>query len=309
MANNPLLSEQAVQLATSYHDYLTARGDIASSTIHHYLGDVTAFADWYETAYSPNKALNAANVDAETLNRYRVFLETKAGLKATSINRHFASLRSFFEWALHEKLTSENPTQEIQRASERQVTRVLSEAEETAFVQTIEQADFPSERWNKNRDRAIIYLMLYAGLRVDEVQFLRREQVEFNAQRGSLRQIGKPGQQRNVPLNAIAHAALKQHLDQLPKQSEYVFPSDRARRNTEEPITGRTIHNLVTRYTSLAGIGDLKPYDLRHTFCYRLAKADVPVERIAQLVGSAVKRTKRYRAIAASRLSSTTTHE
>ena len=42
---------------------------------------------------------------------------------------------------------------------------------------------------------------------------------------------------------------------------------------------------IVKKYAALAKIKDLSPHDLRHRFGYRLAEANVPIHRIAQLMG------------------------
>src|SRR5512135_1936591 len=124
MGNQAGLSQLAEQLIADYCRYLTQRNDINPSTIHHYVGDITAFADWYEAVSAPQETFNPSHIDTKTLMQYRHHLEESTRLKASSVNRHFASLRSFFEWAVAEHLLQENPTKTIQRAAERQVTRV-----------------------------------------------------------------------------------------------------------------------------------------------------------------------------------------
>ena len=134
---------------------------------------------------------------------------------------------------------------------------------------------------NNLRDRTLILLMLHVGLRVGEVRTLKRGQIEIGKNTGNVQIIGKRGKHRRVPLNATARIALREYLLTLPEDAVHLFPSEK----TDSALGERMVQLIVKKYAALAKIKDLSPHDLRHRFGYRLAEANVPIHRIAQLMG------------------------
>ena len=108
--------------------------------------------------------------------------------------------------------------------------------------------------------------MLQAGLRVGEVATLQVADITMNDRSGSVRiRQGKGLKAREVPLNATARRALKQHLEhrQAPRKDAALFVSSR---DTAMPV--RTIQAVIA---SLARRARLKrvavsAHTLRHTF-------------------------------------------
>lgn len=150
----------------------------------------------------------------------------------------------------------------------------LTDKEEAALLRAIDDA-------NNSRDRALVILMLHAGLRVGEARTLRCDQIELAKNTGGIQLIGKRNKHRYVPLNATARAAVREHLATLPEESVYLFPSEK----TGQPLGERMVQLIVKKYAGKAKIQGLSPHDLRHRFGYRLAETNTPIHRIAQLMG------------------------
>ncbi len=78
-------------------------------------------------------------------------------------------------------------------------------------------------------------------------------------------------------------------LKNLPKESEFVFPSPR----TDQPLTD--VKKGFKKARENAGIRNFRFHDLRHTTATRLAENGVDAFTIAEILGhSDLRMTKRY---------------
>lgn len=125
---------------------------------------------------------------------------------------------------------------------------------------------------------------LQTGLRTGEVRALRWDDIHddkatihanFTLTHG-LKSSTKTNRVRTVQLNAKAMAI----LDQLPRNSEYLFPWNR---EAFQSLFERRMHNLHSQ-----GLISHKyrPYDLRHTAISRWLSTDVPLALAARWAGN-----------------------
>jgi len=128
------------------------------------------------------------------------------------------------------------------------------------------------------RDRAIVTLFLYAGLRSNELRMLDVADLDFEAMSVYVR-FGKRSKQRLVPLHTEALAALEAHL--AGRHSGPVFLSNRNQR-----ISNQRLRTLIKSLGLQAGLRkDLHPHALRHSFAVALLEANVDLETIRDLLG------------------------
>lgn len=165
-------------------------------------------------------------------------------LATTTINRRLNSLRSFYAWATKNKKLNDNPMQEIQdlkTADEESETIMwLTEDEFEDLLYIIRKKPVKSRGVNPEekyrRDRAIIYLLTYAGLRVDELSNLKLMDIDLDLMR--IRVVGKGMKVRTVPISNTLMAEIQDWLvfrAEMPNQkanvedSPYVFYIQRSR--------------------------------------------------------------------------------
>ena len=129
------------------------------------------------------------------------------------------------------------------------------------------------------RDRAILTVFLYAGLRCNELRMLDIEDLDLESMTLTVR-FGKRGKQRLIPLHAEAAAALDGHLA-AGRSTGPIFESGRGSR-----ISLRRLRSLVKELGTRARLRkDLHPHALRHSFAVALLEADVDLETIRDLMG------------------------
>jgi site-specific recombinase XerC len=130
------------------------------------------------------------------------------------------------------------------------------------------------------RDRAILAVFLYGGLRSNELRMLDGEDLDFDAKTMLIR-FGKRSKQRLTPMHANAEAALLEYIGERRSGAVFLGPSG-------ERISNRGLRHLVRRWGNVAGLRkELHPHSLRHTFAVSLLEADVDLETIRDLLGHA----------------------
>jgi site-specific recombinase XerD len=137
------------------------------------------------------------------------------------------------------------------------------------------------------RDQALVAVMLHGGLRAGEVRDLRLPDIVLGAQLGDSAsgevrvRSGKGDKDRAVPANSALRAALRDYLAVRPLSADdHVFLGQR-----RTGLEDRMMRVLVRRYGERAGIADLTPHQLRHTFARTLLSSGVDIVAVAQLLG------------------------
>jgi integrase len=153
---------------------------------------------------------------------------------------------------------------------------------------------------NKERDTAIISLILGSGLRLSELVGLDLEDIDFS--KYTARVIRKGNKEQFVFFSQVAMADLQEYLAvrntkyQLDKNTKALFvaaamgPKGKTRR-----LTPRSVEKLVEKYAAAFGKPALSVHKLRHSFAtrYHFEINDVPKLR-RQLGHSAIQTTMIY---------------
>ncbi len=114
--------------------------------------------------------------------------------------------------------------------------------------------------------------------------------VQLSERKGSLTvRSGKGRKQRLVPLNAEARPFLQQWLlSRSALDTTALFIGQRKKR-----LTARSVQRAVKRLAKAAGISDVTPHVLRHTFAKALLDSGVGIEKVAVLLGHSDLNTTR----------------
>ncbi|MCM2534408.1 tyrosine-type recombinase/integrase [Neobacillus pocheonensis] len=269
-------------------------------TIISYRNDIHIFLD--DLHIHPDQFVTATDVRKWIISLLNP-LEGKP-LAITTINRRLNSLRSFYSWAQKSNRLPHNPMEEIpdlKSADEDQEKIMwLTEEEFEDLLHRVRKTPVksrgvdPEEKYR--RDRAIIYLLTYAGLRVDELSNLKLTDLDLELRR--IRILGKGWKLRTVPMSNTLWQELydwlifraemankKLHVEESP----YVFYSQRSAK-----FTVRGIQSMIESYSLPKK--KLTPHMFRHTFCKWMLKAtNNDIEKVRRLAGhSNISTTARY---------------
>ena len=131
---------------------------------------------------------------------------------------------------------------------------------------------YPRLRLIYLRDAAIVKLILYAGLRVGEIVQLNLTDIILDERKGTvIVREGKGTKRREIPLNVKARKALLAYLQMRPDvESNQLFLGQR-----NEGVRNKTVQRAVQRFTKVAGVENVTPHTLRHSFAKALIDAGV----------------------------------
>jgi integrase/recombinase XerD len=138
------------------------------------------------------------------------------------------------------------------------------------------------EQSSNKRDLAILQLLRHTGIRVGELTALRLGDVTLSERKGQLVvRSGKGSKYRVVPLNADARKALNDYLAVRPKStSDFLFLGRRS-----DGLSERSVEKIVLKYAQQAGLEDVSPHTLRHTFGKSALDAGVDLVTVSRLMG------------------------
>jgi site-specific recombinase XerD len=225
-------------------------------------------------------------------------------LAVSTINRRLNSLRSYYTWAVRNNKLQRNPMLEIQdlKSADEESEKImwLTGDEFEELLQILRRKPVKSRGVNPEekyrRDRMIIYLLTYAGLRVNELSNLRIADIDLVMKR--IRIVGKGMKVRTIPISNILLAELQDWLmfrGEMAKNKPYVDHSPYVFYSQRSPkFTVRGIQTMIEGY-SLSN-KRLTPHMFRHTFCKWMLKAtNNDIEKVRRLAGhSNVATTSRY---------------
>lgn len=280
-------------LLNEFKDALQAN-DRSPLTVTGYLRDLSLFerwlAGWTEDASDPTAW------DAQTVQAYRQAL-LDANRKSATINRKLAALVAYGQWAQEQGLLAQNPALHVRSVEKSPLApRWLDDAQRRKLIRKVEDSlENDRQRYKRlnvirQRDATMLLTLLHTGLRVNELCALRLSDVEIKERKGSLMvRSGKGQKQRQIPLNKDAREALDTWLKVRPPAAhDYLFVGQRGER-----VLPRIVQRAVSRLALEAGLEDVTPHKLRHTFSKTLIDAGETLERVATLLGHSSLNTTR----------------
>jgi site-specific recombinase XerD len=235
---------------------------------------------------STGEEFQAARVTPTDIRDFKAHLVTVEQRAPATVNRRIYALRKFFLWAIAAGLAKEDPTAVVKGVqstplaprslAKKDVARLLREA----------------ERDENKRNLAILQVLRHTGIRISELAALRLSDVETSERKGMLTvRSGKGSRHRVVPLNADARKAIKDYLDVRPKVSDdHLFISQRGHGLKEQAV-----ELIVGKYAQAAGLDNVTPHQLRHSFGKHALDAEVDLVTVSKLLGhTRLDTTARY---------------
>ncbi len=278
--------------------YLRVEAALAPATLEAYGRDL---ADLVEDLRRDCVA-GPQSVDPEHLAGHLRRLHQERKLQATSIARHLATLRVFFRFLAANGRIGENPARLLETPMRwRRLPGVLSPGR----IKKLLAAPCPDHGRLWVRDKAILELMYAAGLRASEVGALSLG--DYNETLAVVIATGKGSKQRLVPVGKPAQTWLGRYLAELrPRLARFGDGRDRDRlllSHTGRPLERVAVWQIVRRNARLAGLGDVHPHMLRHSFATHLLAGGADLRTVQELLGHTdISTTQIYTHVDRSRL-------
>jgi integrase/recombinase XerC len=277
------------QLITQFLEHLRYERNVSEHTLRNYASDLQQFLDYLapiDPKSGDRRAPPIQQVDHITIREWLSTLHT-AQKKRTSVARKLAALRTFFQFLVREGQLESNPAKVVSTPRlEKKLPKLLSIDDAVKFIET---PDIDTDMGK--RDRAVLELMYATGVRVSELTKLNLGDIDFQHQ--LIRVSGKRRKERIVPFGEPAALALR---DYLAIRDNFLMTAPITKRDHEAVflnyqgtrITTRSVGRMVEKYIRLcAGMHDISPHALRHSFATHLLDGGADLRDIQELLGHA----------------------
>ena len=270
-------------------DHLRKERNYAEHTLNSYRCDLRQFARFLyprvDDLQLPLKAVQREQVVA-----FMTDLEEK-NLKASTVARKLAALRSLFRFLCREGALAANPAGAIAAPA---VVRSRPRHLPVAQVAQAIEAPF-TERFTGVRDRAIMEVFYGSGIRLGELVALNLSALDL--EEGTIKVLGKGRRERIAPIGAKAREALQTYLlrrvevllefDVAEVDAGALFLNGRGKR-----LSRRMVQRVVGRYLrTVSEAESLSPHLLRHSFATHLLDAGADLVAVKELLGHATLTT------------------
>ncbi len=259
-----------------------------------YQGDLQDFCQFVGiTAAEQFRAVTRAHVLA-----WRQQLEQR-GLSGASIRRKLAALASLFDHLLENNaVAGGNPVHGVKRPSQNShegKTPALGDHQAKALLEAPDAGSIKGRR-----DRALLAVLLYHGLRREEAARLTLQDIQERRGVKHLRIHGKGGKLRFLPVHPLAMERLHAYPEVSGHHQEQpdapLFQALRGRRSGQALGAGG-IYALVSRYAQRAGItvDGLGVHGLRATAATNALENEADIAKVQQWLGHAnISTTRLY---------------
>lgn len=281
-----------MNLVDGFISYIEAERRYSPLTVRNYRRDIADFLEFIgvdKESFDPN-AIARADVE-----EWIVYLFEKRKLKAQSVNRSVATLRSFWKWMLGHGHANRDIVSVISQAKTPSRLPVFVSESRMEDVVALLRDDIATDDFERLRDAVIVLLFYTAGLRLAELANLKIG--DISADYRTIRILGKGEKERIVPLIGRMGEILKKYFSQFSSQNICIGQKKALILSKKgEPISVRTIQRIVDRKLKDAGIqGKTSPHTLRHTFATHLLNEGADLREIQELLGhSSLKATQVY---------------
>lgn len=289
-------------LRAEVHHFLTSlesdRG-FAANTISAYRNDLDQFVTYVMDPPAEDHLAVLGFWPELTEQHLTTYLLHLRGLEyaASTVARKTAALKSFCSFLVDRGILRFDPSEgvtapRVEKYTPRSIT--TSEIDQLLAQTARASAELRPEGL---RDQAMLETLYSTGMRVSELVALNVGDID--TERRIARCTGKGGRQRVVPLRTSAIQALRAYLTQgrdkiAPNEESALFVNHRGSR-----LTRQGFWLILKAYARQAGIQDITPHTLRHSFATHALRHGYELRDVQQMLGHvSISTTQVYRRMA-----------
>ena len=285
-------------------------GQVSQATRQAYRRDATQFFRWLRGQYGEvgEGEITREEVQGVTVQdviAWRNWL-IESGVRPTTVNRKLSAIRSFFQFLVALRVIERSPAEAKivrgMKVSQSTPTNSLTVEEIRAILRVIDEQKNPVVRL---RDRALILLLVYGGLRRSEAANVHREDIQMKDSHWILRiPEAKGGSDQWVKLQPVVVEAIEKYLEALSTITSIMSHNSmpifvgfsNCQQERIEPLQPRAINRIVKRHARKAGITKpVSAHSCRHsTASLAIAAGAQPHKVQAHLRHRSITTTMRY---------------
>ncbi|WP_335869793.1 site-specific tyrosine recombinase XerD [Bacillus sp. 2205SS5-2] len=277
------------------HFLIVERG-LSHNTVISYERDLNNYLIFIQNV---EKITSLNDISRMNIVQFLSFLNDQ-GKSAKTAARHIASIRSFHQFLLREKVTEQDPSVHIDSPHlERKLPKILNLEE----VETLLDAPDIGTPIGL-RDQAMLEILYATGMRVSELISLNMEDVHLTM--GFVRCFGKGNKERIIPLGSKAIEVVTTYLEEgRPKLRRLKYKTDALFLNHHgNKLTRQGFWKILKGLAKKARIEkELTPHTLRHSFATHLLENGADLRAVQEMLGHAdISTTQIYTHVTKTRL-------
>jgi integrase/recombinase XerD len=205
----------------------------------------------------------------------------RVGVKKSTIATYWNRLGAFFHWLRLKGYLKHNPFSTLTYPTPSYEDKKYLNKED---VERILNALYrnPGNPLLMKRDLVMMHLLLFCGLRKEELMHLQLRDIDFERRMLTVRaETSKSGRTRQVPL----HSSVLLHLrDYLKERIKYMTPYLIISAGRDDKLSYEGVKHLVNKWREKSGVR-FHLHQFRHTFAVNFLKSSNNIVKLKQLLG------------------------
>ena len=255
-------------------EFIKVDKKLSKNTLESYQRDILQYKE-----YITENNINYVNVKNEDIINYLEYLHT-INKKSSTISRHLASIRLFYQYLAKSKIVKEDPAKGIQSPKiEKKAPSVLSSQEVSLLLDQPKGEDLKSIR-----DKAMLEIAYATGMRVTEIISLNISDIDLTNSSVTCKTENK---QRIIPLGKMSLHALQEYMETArlnmikDDNEQALFVNVNGKR-----LTRQGFWKIIKYYKEQAHISkEITPHVLRHSFATHLLQNGADLKSIQSMLG------------------------
>jgi integrase/recombinase XerD len=223
-------------------------------------------------------------VTLDHITAYLLWMRDEQLFRPATIARKFAACKSFFSYLQTTGIIGENPIATLKPPQvQKELPAVLNTDQISCLFQQVNQSKLIGKR-----DLAMLQLLSATGMRVSELVALTINDVDLERAVVRCPGHGRSDHERWLPLPDYVMATLLSYLQESrpcllrDEQVVTLFLNHHG-----ESLTRQGFWLIVKRYARLAGIANITPHMLRHSFAILLLNNGMELRAVQERLGHA----------------------
>jgi integrase/recombinase XerD len=258
-------------LIKEFLSYVQVEKGLSHNTLQSYARDLGRLDQWARKSATPVQNLSRQDL------RHWIADLSREGLAPSSVARAVSAARGFFRFLMLDGHIKRHPTEDLDTPQRFAYLPVFLTEEE--IDKLFAAPDISTEEGI--RDRALLEVMYGAGLRVSELVTLKQTDVDIHT--GLIVCHGKGSKERRVPIGKSAIHWLQQYLAVKAGYGKASSPIMFVNRG--KPLTRQFAWAMIKRHAAKAGVKDISPHTLRHSFATHLLQNGADSRSVQALLG------------------------
>ena len=261
------------EIQKKFLNMLKVERNFSDHTLKAYHDDLAQFNQFLE-----QELLNLRTFEYKDARNYLSYLYSN-NLKRTTVSRKISTLRTFYEFWMTQDTSVNNPfIQLVHPKKEQYLPQFFYEEEMEALFNTVS-----NDAKKGLRDRVVSELLYATGIRVSELVNIKVMDLDMNLP--GVKVLGKGNKERFVPFGEFCRQSIEQYLEKFKplksKRHPYLIVNMKG-----DPITERGVRYLLNDVVErTAGVTEIHPHKLRHTFATHLLNQGADLRTVQSLLG------------------------